>query len=92
MGNKMVQYRFKRYTDGKLCDTGDYSKEFLTKTSFEYPERGKKNFSLVKVRKINSYKTEGIQMNVINYTGKNIVTTDVYEKFIKTEIDRIYIS
>ena len=89
MSNKMVQYRFKRDTYGKLSDKRDYSKEFLIKTSFKYPKQGRFLFGVAKLRKIDLDKLEGIWMDLINYTGKNIVTIDVYEKHIKTEIDRV---
>ena len=92
VGNNMAQYHLKRDIYGKLSDTGDYSKELLTKTSYKYSEQGKFSFGVAKVCKIDSDKVEDIRMDVINYTGKNIVTIDIYEKHIKTEINRVEIS
>ena len=89
VSKNMVHYRFNRDTDDKLSDTGEYSKELLTKTSFKYPEQGRFSFGVAKVRKIDLDKVEDIWMDVISYTVKNIVTIDVYEKHIKTEIDRV---
>jgi len=89
VGNKMVQFSFKRDKDGNLSETGEYEKELLTRTSFKFPEQGRFSFGVAKVRKVDSDAPEGVRMKEINYTGKNIVTIDVYEGHVKSELNRV---
>ena len=85
----MVQYSFKRDEEGKLCPNKTYSKELLNKTSFKYPEQGRFSFGVAKIRKIGADKAEGVRMEHINYTNKNICTIDVFAKHMKEEWDRV---
>ena len=85
VGNKMVQYAFKRDKQGNLCPNGTYSKKLLTKTAYKYPEQGCLSFGVAKVRKVESNKDEGVRMECIDYTNRNICTMYVYAKHMKEE-------
>ena len=89
VGDRPYQYIFRRDEDGKLSETGTYNDTTLTKTSFKYPEQGRFSFGVAKVAKVNEEVPVGVRMEEINYTGKNIVTIEVFEKAIKEEISRV---
>ena len=88
VGNKMVQYSFKRDKEGNLSKTGEYTNELLNRTLFNFPEQGRFSFGVAKVRKVGSDSSEGVRIKEVNYTRKNIVTIDVYEGHVKTELNR----
>ena len=89
MGNRIVQYSFKRDEHGKLSKDGEYNKTLLTKTSFKYPEQGRFSFGVAKVKKIASGEAEGVRMKCIDYTNKTICTIDTFNKHMKEECQRI---
>jgi len=89
VGNKMYQYSFKRDEDGKLSDTGTYRSDLLTKTSFKYPEQARFSFGVARVKKIGATTTVGLRCDLIDYTMRNIVTEEVYQKHIKDECNRV---
>ena len=70
VGNKMVQYSFKRDKQGNLCPNGTYNNKLLTKTAYKYPEQGRFSFGVAKVRKVESNKDEGVRMECIDYTNR----------------------
>ena len=89
VGNRIVQYSFKRDEQGNLSKDGEYSNNLLTKTSFKYPEQGRFSFGVAKVKKIGSEEAEGVRMPAINYTNKTLCTIDTFNKHMQEECKRI---
>ena len=89
VGNKMIQYSFKRDEQGNLCPNGTYNKELLTRTSYKYPEQGRFSFGVAKVRKVGANEDEGVKMEHIDYTNRNICTIDVFAKHMGEECSRV---
>ena len=85
----MVQCSFKRDEQGKLCPNDTYNKTLLTKTLYKYPEQGRFSVGIAKVRKNGSNEDEGIRMERIDYTNRNIRTIDTYVDHMKQKCDRI---
>ena len=85
----MQYFQFKRDENGNLSSEGGYNSTTLTKTQFKYPEQGRFSFGVAKVQKVGLDLPVGVRMEEINYTGKNIVTIEVYEKHINEEIARV---
>ena len=78
----MIQYSFKRNEEGNLFTNGTYNKEILTTPSYKYPEQGRFSFGVAKVRKVGADEDEGVRMEHIDYTNRNICTIDVFDKHI----------
>ena len=70
VGNRMVQYSFKRDENGNLSKDGEYSDELLTRTMFKFPEQGCFCFGVAKVKKMDSDKEEGVRLPLIDYINK----------------------
>ena len=85
----MIQYSFKRDEQGNLCPNGDHNKDLLTRTSYKYPEQGRFSFGVAKVRKVGANEDEGVRMEHIDYTNRNICTIDVFDKHIREECNRV---
>ena len=83
VGNKMIQYSFKRDEESNFFPSGTYNKEQLTRTSYKCPEKNRFSFCVAKVRKVGASKDGGVKMVHIDYTNRNICTIDVFAKHIK---------
>ena len=90
VGNRQYQYIFKRDENGNISENGTYREDnLLTKASFKYPEQARFGFGVAKVKKLGEDAPVGVRMPAINYTGRQIVTIEVYEKKIREEIKRV---
>ena len=89
VGNRKYQYTFKRDENGNLSDTGTYAEPTITKTSFKFPEQARFSFGVAKIKRNKANDPEGVRLNAINYTGKNITTIEVFEKKMKEEMNRV---
>ena len=87
VGNRPFQYSFKRDSNGKLSDNGEYQSKLLTKTSFKFPEQARFSFGFATVKRNGT--REGICLPPINYTNQNIITIETYEKHMKEEMTRV---
>ena len=78
VGNRMVQYSFKRDENGNLSEQGEYSENLLTRTQFKYPEQGRFCFGVAKVKKLDAEEEEGVRLGLIDYTGKTMCTIETF--------------
>ena len=89
VGDRAYQYSFKRDENGKLSKTGTYQDASLTKTSFKFPKQARFSFGVATSRPLGTTEPVGKHLEMYDYTGKNIVTREVYAKHMKEECDRV---
>ena len=89
MGNRAYQYTFKRDINGKLSKNGTYPEPSLTKTSFKFPEQARFSFGVATILPTGTTHPTGKRIEMFDYTGRNIVTREVYKKKMKEECDRV---
>ena len=89
VGNRAYQYTFKRDENNNLSSTGTYAEPKLTSTSFKFPEQGRFSFGVASVLPLGATEPVGKRIEHIDYTGKNIVTREVYVKHINEECKRV---
>ena len=82
----MIQLPFKRDDQGNLSDTGIYSNNLLSRTSYKYLEQRQFSFGVAKAQRIGENLPEGVRMEEFDHTGKHICTIDVLNSHIKIEL------
>ena len=89
VGNRAYQYSFKRDSTWQLSNNGTYTATILTKTSFKFPEQARFAFGVATAKPNPAATSLGKRLPLFDYTGKNIVTREVFEKHMKEECDRV---
>ena len=74
---------------GNLLDTGTYTEPTLSKTSYKFPKQVKFSLGVAKIKQNDADYPEGVRLNAVDYTGKNITTIEVFAKHMIGEMDRV---